>query len=138
MNYQWKDFEKDTKTLENIIKAFSNPHIVVPYKGGLPLGTVLSNRLNIKLSILKMQMYADVDKKATWIYNADVLEGETIVLLDDLYDKGNTLLECLDLLRKSYPNNMIVIYTIFGRKGEYPIHNYLHEHPQTWVEFPWE
>lgn len=140
--YTFEDYTDDISIIHKKLKKLENVHIIAPYKGGLPLGTALANRLNSPLSIIKMQRYADTDREATLIYDAGVKSTEEIVLVDDLYDTGETLVQCARFIKDNYPENKFRVITLFGRESTLVQgikYEYLREHPNDWITFePWE
>lgn len=138
--YDIQDYKDDLDRIENILKKNSKDvHIIAPYKGGLPMGTALANRLDAPLSILKMQRYDGADKEASFIYNANISVSEHLVLVDDLWDTGETIIQCVKFLQEQFPNTSIQVITIFGRDEHKLKHDYLREHPNEWIKFEaWE
>lgn len=128
------------KQIDEIVDKFDvckNGHIVTLYRGGLPLGVMLSNRYNIPLSILDYQSYDGNSKEVDFIKNSNVTSNETIYLVDDIADTGNSIQKALDYLYKNFPYNKIVIYTIVGKNTNPRKWNYSIEY-RNWVVFPWE
>lgn len=120
------------------------PHIVSLYRGSLPLGVKLSNKLQAPLSIIDYQSYDGKSKKPELMKNVGVTAEDLLVIIDDICDKGETLKLTEEYIKAWFPYNKILIYTIVGSQ-EHPKHyNYSIEHPKDntgekmWVVFPGE
>lgn len=140
--YNFEDWEKDTEKITNILlkeKTRENIHLIAPMFGGIPIANKIRNRIDCKLSLVKMSTYAEKDKKASWVYNDNISVDEELVIIDDLYDSGRTLKETVDLVRKSYPNNKIRVITIFSTSNPPAWLEFLHyKDKNDWIVFPWE
>lgn len=137
--YSFEMYKEDLKAIENRLGDYNNLHIVAPYKGGLPLGVALANRLESPLSILDFQRYDGTSEHVEIIKDADINPAEIVYIVDDLVDEGVTMDMCVDYMREYYPHNEIRVLTIFGRKGYRGMYDYIHEHPNMWIDFePWE
>jgi len=143
MKYKHKQFVKDTDTIiEHIEKTKSKGKIrlIAPMFGALPLATRMRNLKGYDVSLVKMSRYADNDDKATWVYNDGVSVDEELIICEDLYDKGETLAQVMDLVRKSYPNNVVRAVSLFGRSTAPSWLWYVNEAPtEEWIIFEtWE
>jgi len=145
----WEDYNQDIYNLKQQIETQSNPHLVTLYRGGLPMGTHLSNILDIPLSIIDFQSYhgqeRPEDQEANLMKNAGISADQTLVLVDDIFDKGLTIAKSVHLLQELYPNNKIKIYTLYANNHMSHLHqNYdfkvtsLHQSSGRWISFPWE
>jgi len=138
--YTYDDFNEDIQTMITVLKnntsLYANLHIVTPYRGGLPLGVTLSNKLQSPLSILKFQRYDGKDDEVTFMHNAGIYASDIVVLVDDLVDAGVTMEKCHQFLKDQFPNTRIIPFTLFG--SERFTGNYVKQHPGKWIVFPWE
>ena len=138
-HYTFADYDYDLIKITWKYKSQNNLHIVAPYRGGLPLGVALSNRLDAPLSILDYQRYDGETEEVSFMKNAGIEVTHKIILVDDLVDEGITIDKCYEFLSKEYPHNDIEVLTIFGRPGYRKKYNYMREHPKKWIHFdPWE
>lgn len=127
------------------LTGVQKPHIVSLYRGSLPLGVKLSNKLQAPLSIIDYQSYDGKSKKPELMKNAGITAEDLLVVIDDICDKGDTLRLTEEYIKAWFPYNKILIYTIVGSK-EHPKHyHYSIEHEvnqftreKAWVVFPWE
>ena len=138
--YEWTDFEQTITEFGELVRTHRNPHILTLYRGGLPLGVRLSNQYNLPLSILDYQSYDGDSKEVTMMKDAGIKPNETLYLVDDILDTGNTFKRVLDYLKDNFPKNKICVYAIFGDKHKYPEYNFwYHRNDNEWVVFePWE
>jgi phosphoribosylpyrophosphate synthetase len=138
--YGFEDYEEDLRKIEHIIKIHSidsEPVIIVPFKGGLPLGTAVANRLKSDLGILKFQRYDDNDEEVKWIYRPKDIMKKSIWLIDDIKDKGITIQKCKEFLKRYGDVKVITIFKHKNNNME-PNEFFLREN-DDWVKFePWE
>ena len=117
--YSWKDFDLCIANIVELNKL-NKVNIVVPYRGGLPFGTALSNKLDMPLSIIDFQRYDGNSFQVTMIKDT-IKEEELILLVDDIADEGITLNKCISYIKENYKNN-IKVHTMIGSK----------KHPKEW------
>ncbi len=103
--YSHSDYQRDTQEIVKILKN-RDVHLVSLYRGSLPLGVKLSNILKLPLSIIDFQSYDGNSNKPSLIKNAGIKQNQTIVILDDIYDTGNTLEKTRSYFLKYYPNKI--------------------------------
>ena len=148
VHYDWSDYESDMNSIDWL--KFS--HVVGIYRGSLPMATHISNVRDVPMSIIGFQTRDGSDKKPYWIYNAlddkSFQEKQTILIVDDIYDTGNTINKVKELINKSSPFNSsrfdvqptLLTYCLFGKdapEGTNLVYSNLHQEGD-WIEFPWE
>lgn len=138
--YTWYDFDECIKQCCTFIESMSKPiHVVTFYRGGLPLGTRLSNEFKLPLSIIDYQSYDGNTKEMSFMKNANICSNEVLYVVDDIMDSGNTINKAIDFLHKEFPNNQIEVFTIFGNNDKFKGTYYQHKHNKNdWIVFPWE
>jgi len=137
--YSHEMYVEDTDKVLSLVSDIPNIHIIAPIFGSLPLVTTLRNHLKCKVSIVKMSKYFDSDLEASWIYKDNISENENIVIIDDLYDTGETLENVYELVKTTYPNNKIQAITLFGKEDVPSWVRYIREYPGEWIRFvDWE
>lgn len=145
-NISWDKFDECIGLLIYDLKSSydinsNNTHIVTLYRGGLPLGVSLSNKLKVPLSILDYQRLDGVDKESqevSFIKNANIKEDCTILLVDDIADEGITIRKSIEFLNEHFPKNKIIVYTLIGNKKHNKDWKYSIENNGNWQVFPWE
>ena len=148
VHYDWSDYESDMNSIDWL--KFS--HVIGIYRGSLPMATHISNVRDVPMSIIGFQTRDGSDKKPYWIYNTmdwnDFKEETTILIVDDIYDTGNTINKVKKLIENSSPYNCskfdvqpnLLTYCLFGKDapdGTNLVYSNLHQEGD-WVEFPWE
>jgi hypoxanthine-guanine phosphoribosyltransferase len=141
-NYPHKDFVADVdKIIEYLeeTKSRENIHLIAPMFGALPIATRMRNLMKYKISLVKMSRYFGDDKKATWIYEDEISVDDELIIVDDLYDSGETFKQTMDLVRKSFPKNKVRAVSLFGKKLSPSWLWYVNEAPGEWIKFEsWE
>ena len=96
-HYYYDQYTKDIRLLVEHFDKLPRPHIVGVYRGSLPIATHLSNVLKCPMSIIRFQLRDGDDIKPEWILNNIGISatwktpGETIIVIEDIYDTGNTM-----------------------------------------------
>ena len=96
-HYYYDQYTKDIRQLVERLDKLPRPHIVGVYRGSLPIATHLSNVLKCPMSIIRFQLRDGDDIKPEWILNNLGISatwktpGETIIVIEDIYDTGNTM-----------------------------------------------
>lgn len=140
-DYTCEQYNEDLNKIEKYIKDnYKKVHLFAPAYGGLPMGVALKNRLNCKMSIVKMSHYDGEDKVARFLHLAEVHTDDTLIILDDLWDTGKTIKETETLLNYTFKKHSVSVITLIGRKEDTQRnHWYTREHPGQWIKFtPWE
>ena len=141
-NYYYDQYYNDVITLKERYDKIPDPHVVAIYRGSLPLGVHLSNILKCPLSIVKYQSRDGEDSQAEWLLN---LTGDKklhpkffpeLIVVDDIYDTGETFRAVLDLPEFNNNPNYRAI-ALFGNPNDDGV-LYLNEQVYRWIVFPWE
>ena len=119
--YNWNNLVEDINIILTRLKGQDIRGIYAIPRGGLVLGTILSNYLSIPL-------YINLDEALTNVENKN-----NILIIDDLSDSGKTMLE----INKIY---MYKTVTIFIKEGTQFIPNIYcrYAKKEEWICFPWE
>ncbi|RLG13660.1 hypothetical protein DRN69_05240 [Candidatus Pacearchaeota archaeon] len=92
--YTWNQFDKDCNKLIRRIKyaKFKPASIVAIATGGLPLGTVLRNRLKIPLIVISAKSYEGM-KRGSLVFNVSFSSPikSPVLLVDEVIDSGVTM-----------------------------------------------
>jgi|TARA_B110000263_G_C15216938_1_gene468000 hypoxanthine phosphoribosyltransferase len=143
--YSWKDYAKDMMDT-SWIKC---DHVIGIYRGSLGMATHVSNARDVPMSIIGFQTRDGEDKEPYWIHNVlpeikidkEYMTGQTILIVDDIYDTGNTMNNVIDFVKKerTKPSPMphVIGYCLFGKPNIKDI-TYSQEHDGSWIVFPWE
>jgi hypoxanthine phosphoribosyltransferase len=141
----WKQIHDDIDVLASNIKNVDA--IIGVGRGGLIPATLLSYKLNVKvINNFQTQSYDDrniPEAFKLWQTPEDhfvnTFSGsKTILVVDDLSDKGKTL----DFIKRyfTHKNVNLRFVTLYIKKGTSFIPNlYVREYsPEEWLVFPWE
>jgi hypoxanthine phosphoribosyltransferase len=141
----WKQIHDDIDVLASNIKNVDA--IIGVGRGGLIPATLLSYKLNVKVvSNFQLQSYDDRNiPEAFKLWQAPeehfvrMFSGnKTILVVDDLSDKGKTL----DFIKRyfTHKNVNLRFVTLYIKKGTSFIPNlYVREYStEEWLVFPWE
>jgi len=108
--------------------------IVCPLYGGFYLGDYLRRKFNIPFYTLRLQSYENNKQKSILVHTIPFLPHGNYLLVDDIYDTGNTM----KWIEDNYPACTFTQVTLITKKkkdnliyGEYVENN-------IWVDFWWE
>lgn len=154
VNYTWADFKRWSKQLHTQIldSQYKPKHIIAISRGGNVLGTVLSYKLNIPLTVYDPKIQ-NLDDFKYIDYQKDL-----ILFVDDINDSGKTIkkfkMEVIRTLKNDYQEgweniftlNNIKFCTIFTTNVSISTVDYsaadvdklIPENKDIWLNFPWE
>lgn len=140
--YSYDEFEKDVKILAKDIKKKFNPQSLVAIaRGGMSLAHSLAVALeNRNLFSLNSIHYNDTQKLDTIeVFNIpDLSKFESVLLVDDIIDSGESMLEIKKQVLKKYPHLQVKIATIFYKENALLIPEFKTKLAKEWVEFYWD
>jgi len=143
--YTWEDYTADMKIIQKKIEGIESPHLVSLYRGSLPMGVHLSNVMNLPLSIVDLQTRDGDGSGPKLIKNAGINATCTLVILDDIYDKGLTMNKTREMFHQERQYAKIVGITLHSNSEMAHLHkNYddwvhsLNDSKGKWVSYPWE
>lgn len=132
---EYKEFiQFALNVIENYKKEYSDIQLVSIYRGSLGMGAHLSNLTGLPLNIVKFQSYDGNDKYPIWL-TTNAGPGSLQILLDDIYDTGETIKKCMSFIEEGTGADVLPI-TMFGKNSPYP--NWRHHDGESWYKFPWE
>ena len=153
--YSWKYIDRACKSLAETLIESSDPpvRIVAMSRGGLPPATILANYLDIR-EIVSVgvrsyeskpdgthHIYEPVVYQDAWRSAPGLSNGDTVLVVDDISDKGATFKYVLDKLDSNISRATNLITTsifIKDRTSYIPDYYYKKVPDDQWVEFPWE
>ena len=147
IRYQIEDYKHDiSRIINHIGKDTKNLHFVCIYRGSLGLGAHLSNIYDAPLSILGYQTYKDNlkmenGKQPYWMHKAVNDVTRRVIILDDIYDSGDTMFEARNFIWAGCPHCRVESITLHwnDKVGDSPEWNHaLHKTDGKWVEYFWE
>jgi hypoxanthine phosphoribosyltransferase len=143
MKLTWEDVFLDCKLLADQIKSCDA--ILAVGRGGLIPGTLISYKFNVPIVNYGLQSYIKqqvstfkVTQLPGIIFNRDYRE-ERIVVIDDIADKGNTLIAIKKYLNDNEFTDVkfATLYTKPSSKFK-PTYSVKEFADDIWLDFPWE
>lgn len=139
--YTWAQYDKDIKNIITTLKTneIKIDGVICIHRGGLPIGTSLSNILNVPLSIIKFQTRDGDDKEPYFILDEREDNG-TYIIVDDIIDSGLTINKILDYIDVENDEREYVVSSLFGyfeKTKQVKKVITIRETP-GWIVFPWE
>jgi hypothetical protein len=137
---QWKDIDSYLKGIK-----FDDDFdlILAIHRGGLPIGTALSHKLDIPLHIGYISRYDNPGHRPFGYIDIDLpefeLEDKKILLVDDISDEGKTLKKMNKLIVRCKPKEIKSLCYVIKTDTKFTPDYYHVIVPQNnWVVFPWE
>jgi uncharacterized protein len=146
------DLYKDSFKLGmNIIRSGYKPdHIVALWRGGTPVGMVIQEVFQTKLHVCnhlasKAKSYTGIgehgDVKVPYIatFLADLVVGQKVLIVDDVFDTGRTAARMMELLQRHGVEVKIATLYWKPNKNETQIEPHYYQHStEAWIVFPHE
>jgi len=137
--YAYPEFRDDLKQLiEKIDQPFDT--IVPIARGGLSMGQMLGEFYGIRqVCAINTIGYEDRRKlEEVEIFNLpDLGEAQSVLVVDDIADSGETLRAVLAMLRRHYPHVRFLSATLFYKPTSCFEPTWWVKEPQGWIEFFW-
>lgn len=120
------------------------PVMVTLAKGGLPLARILADFLHIPVILsIGVSFYTGIGTRATTpqIYQdispLETIRGKSVLLFDDVAESGESLIFAKDYLKVSGAEEVITSSLFYKEKSKI-IPDYVGQHTNEWVVFPFE
>jgi len=114
--------------------------IVAISRGGLTLGHLLSDLLQLPVSTFAIQSYTDIKKSGEAVVTRELTEsisGKRILLVDDVSDSGKTFVRALSYLKKFNPKDITSV-AMFNKPNSGFRPDYYVKQTDKWIIFPYE
>ena len=150
--YSWKYIEKACRDIADQIKHSPPATIIGLSRGGLIPAVTLANMMGVRevysIGIASYDSGYDSTENQQGSLRTyqkipvncpGMTNGETVLIVDDISDKGNTLQCVVNNVRDIF-NKQVQTATIFTKHGTTFIPDYHHKQVTSdeWVVFPWE
>jgi xanthine phosphoribosyltransferase len=139
--YSYKECIDDCKVLLPKLKLYDPDTIVPIARGGLTLGHILSEAMNIRdVSVINSIHYDDTKKLDSFeIFNIpDLSKAKKVLIVDDIVDSGETIVEVLKVLKQKYPTLKYKVVSLYYKTTAIFKPDFYAKEANGWIEFFWE
>jgi uncharacterized protein len=138
----WDEYHSLTRKLAQQIltEKICVDEIVAISRGGLTLGHLLTDLLRVPISTFTIQSYTDIQKSGEVKITkplATPLDGKTVLLVDDVADRGNTMVRAIEYLKMFTPKKIYTL-TLYYKPHSVYKPNYFAQKTSAWISFPYE
>lgn len=139
----WSDFHTLTQKLATFILDRQKPKpetIVAIGRGGMSVGLMLSDFLNLPICSITIQSYTDIKKQGELKVTEKLgktIRNKHILLVDDNADSGKTFLRAIKYLKPYHPSS-ITTASVFYKPWSTYLPDYIAQHTEKWILFPHE
>ncbi len=138
----WTEYHSLAQLLAaKILKSGKKPdQIVAIARGGLTLGHLLSDLLQIPVSTITIQSYSDIQAQGEIKITAELqvpIAGKKILLVDDVADSGKTLKRAIAYLSGFSPAG-VATATLFYKPRSVHKPDFYAKKTSQWILFPYE
>jgi uncharacterized protein len=138
----WDEYHSLARKLAQkiLIDKICVDEIVAISRGGLTLGHLLTDLLRVPISTFTIQSYTDIQKSGEVKITkplATPLDGKTVLLVDDVADRGNTMVRAIEYLKMFTPKKIYTL-TLFYKPHSIYKPNYFAQTTSAWISFPYE
>jgi xanthine phosphoribosyltransferase len=139
IHYPYEEYKQDLKIL---ISKIDQPFdaILGIARGGLSMAQMLGEYYDLReVYAINTIGYDDTEKKeSVEVFNIpDLKSANRVLIVDDIVDSGDTLVEVLKVLNKTYPTVTFFTASIFYKTSACIKPTWYVKEPQGWVEFFW-
>jgi xanthine phosphoribosyltransferase len=139
--YSYKECVEDCKALLPQLKIYDPDTIVPIARGGLTLGHILSEAMDIRDVYVINSIHYDNTKKldSFEIFNIPNLpKAKKVLIVDDIVDSGETMVEVLKILKQKYPSVAFKVITIYYKTTAIFKPDFYAKEANSWIDFFWE
>lgn len=140
MSYSWKDFFEDVNSICLQLGKEKVDVVVAVAQGGISLGVVLANKLDVPLFSVRVKSYIGKGKKGN-LFIGEIpseLKGKKVIVVDDIIDTKETIVGVCERL-KDYNVNVLSRVVLCRREGVEVDCIFAREVKKwVWIDFPWE
>ena len=136
LNLSWEEFHRDTRKMASQLMPSNQwKGIIAITRGGLIPAAIIARELGIRLiDTICVASYDHTKQHDINILKRAEGDGDSMLLVDDLADTGNTAIAVRKLLPKAH------FITIYAKPTGRPfIDQFVNEVEQDiWINFPWD
>jgi len=139
---KWPDYHLHAQKLAAAIMNHSGQfdEIIAISRGGLTLGRLLSDLLQLPMATFAVQSYTDIQKSGELSVTQELVEpigGKKILLVDDVSDTGRTLKRAVSYLKKFKPKEITTVTMYYKPQSVFRPDYYVAQ-TTDWIIFPYE
>jgi len=142
--YPYEEYKQDLKILISKIDQDFDARpfdaILGIARGGLSMAQMLGEYYDLReVYAINAIGYENTQKKdSVEVFNVpDLKSANTVLVVDDIVDSGDTLVEVLNVLKKKYPKVTFLTATLFYKTTACIKPTWYVKEPKEWVEFFW-
>jgi len=137
--YPYEEYKQDLKTLIEIIDQPFDAILGIA-RGGFGIAQMLGEYYDLReVYAINTIGYEDTEKKeSVEVFNIpDLKSANTVLIVDDIVDSGDTLVEVLKVLGEKYPTVTFLTASLFYKKTAKISPTWYVKEPEGWIEFFW-
>ncbi len=142
LSIDWTRYHTHAQSLAE--KILSRPErfdeIVAIARGGLVIGRLLSDFLQLPISSITIQSYTDIQEQGEVKITAKLvtpIKNKRVLLVDDLTDSGKTLHRATEYLKELQPASITTAVLYMKPKSTFRP-DFFVEETDRWILFPFE
>jgi uncharacterized protein len=138
----WPEYHLLAQKLAATIISHSDPfdEIVAIARGGLTLGHVLSDLLQLPVATFTIQSYTDIQKQGKVTITQELglpIAGKRILLVDDIADTGKTFIRAMEYVHELKPAHITTVSMFFKPHSTFRP-DYIAKQTDKWIVLPYE
>lgn len=138
----WNEYHSYARGLAEklLLDGVQVDEIVAISRGGLTLGHILTDLLRVPMSSFTIQSYTDIQKQGEVKITKPLtipLDGKSVLLVDDVADRGTTLVRAMEYLNMFTPKK-ITSLTMYYKPHSVYKPDYFAQSTSAWILFPYE
>ena len=138
----WGDYHANARILADTILSdkIHIDEIIAIARGGLTLGHILTDLLHVPISTFAIQSYTDIQMQGEVKITkplATPLDGKSILLVDDVADRGKTMKRAMEYLNMFSPKKIYTLTMYYKPQSVYKPDYFARVTP-AWIIFPYE
>ena len=137
--YPYEEFRKDLVQLCKTIREDFDAVVAIA-RGGMTIAHMMGECFDIRdvFTINAIGYDGNTKLDTLTIYNIpDLAKVDTVLIVDDIVDSGDTMQKVCEVLKKKYPHLIIKTAAIFYKEGAKVKPDYYIHQTDEWIDFFW-
>jgi uncharacterized protein len=140
--YSWTEYHNTARKLAATILSHEVrfDEIVAISRGGLTLGHLLSDLMQLPISTFAVQSYTDIQSSGEARITLELnkpIAGKRVILVDDVSDTGKTFFRAVEYLKTLSPSSVTTVSMFYKPHSEFRP-DYFARQTAKWIIFPYE